>query len=241
MHSQLQINSSTRTVHLLPIPCDEGCSQHFGSVLSTFQHKLSMDFKNLATGLNCGDLVIQESELPDAGAVLPPQLRRQNAESFQVQWQILNIKFSPLSEVSNSFQDLKGCGKRFKPAIASPEFEAQRKLKNIVAFGGKMTKSQKKNAKQRAKLAAAASVKSPLDGPTFLSPRDISRVRLFLCYHADVQPDGCLPSNHLEIDPCLPLAEAVSEFEQKFSGQSRSAFVCLFFAIAMQIACPFEC
>jgi hypothetical protein len=221
--SPAQRSSHARVVHLLPIPSDEGCSAYFGSVSSTVRHTVSSDFRNLVSGLNCGNHIVQESELHvEAAAPDRPQLRRQPPE-HAVPWQILRVNFPPLGEGNDFCVDLKGHGKRFRPAQPCPEFQA-RKFSSAAAAGGgvaqfkKLSKGQKKKAKQMAKRAQDAPANPPDESSVFLSPCDIPRVRLFLCYHSDVESGGNVPSRHFEIDPFRPLAESISEFEVKFSG-----------------------
>jgi hypothetical protein len=224
-------SSHTRVVHLLPIPSDEGCTAYFGSVSSTVRHTVSSDFRNLVSGLNCRNHIVQESELHVEAAVPDrPQLRRQPTE-HAVPWQILRVNFPPLGEGNDFCVDLKGHGNRFRPAVPCPEFQV-RKFSSAAAAGGgvahfkKMSKGQKKKARQIAKRAQTSLTNMfanpPDESSDFLSPGDIPRVRLFLCYHSDVEAGGNLPSKHFEIDPFRPLAESISEFELKFSGH-RSA------------------
>jgi hypothetical protein len=228
VRSQESRSSHSREVHLLPIPSDEGCSQHFGSVTSTYRHRVSSDFKNLVVGLNRRNLVVQDSEAAVAGAAAErQQLRRQPDDQAVFLWQTLRVNFPPLAQGNDFHIDVKGQGIRFKPAVPCPEFEALQSLPAArgggVSHSKKMSKGQKKKARQLAKRAQAADPNPSAESPEFLSPCDIPRVRLFLCYHSDVERDGNLPSKHLEIDPARPLDDSISEFEKKFSGH-RLAF-----------------
>jgi hypothetical protein len=212
------MKSQTRVVHLLPIPDDEGCSHYFGTASSTFRHSVSSNFSGLASSLNSGVLVVQESDVE--AAATPPQFRRQQSENFEVQWQILNLKFPP-PPVSTFHFDFNGLGTQFRPALPNSAFLARQTASQAAGGVGfkKMTKSQRKRAKQREKLAQATVQAALAQGVDFLSPCDVSRVRLFLCYHGELQPDGSLPAQHLEINAHRTLAESISEFESKFSAQ----------------------
>ncbi len=229
IHLQAQLSKSARVVHLLPIPADEGCAQYFGSVSSAYRHSISSDFENIVAGLNCGNRVVQESELEvDGGAVAAAAAlhrRQPGAAAPEFLWQMLTVNFPPPAQGDHFYVgNANSHGHRFNPARPCPEFSARKfssppaaGSKGSVAVSGKMSKSQKKRAKQRAKFAEAADSNAS-DCPTFLSPCDIPRARLFLCYHSDVQPNGNLPPKHLEIDPLRPLHESISAFETKFSG-----------------------
>ena len=218
-------SSQSREVYLLPIPSDQGCSQHFGSVSRTFHHSVSSDFKKLVVGLNCRNLVIQESELPaQGGAAARQQPGRQPADQFALDWQMLRVdKVNLGHEKFHDFRaDVNEQGIRFKPAVPCSEFDS---FQSVSAAGGggvfystKMSKGQKKKARQK-RIAKAADPNPSAESSHFLSPCHIPRARLFLCYHSDVDQDGNLPPKHLEIDPTRPLNESVSEFEEKFSGQ----------------------
>jgi hypothetical protein len=225
IRSQASKSSQSREVHLLPIPSDQGCSQHFGSVSSTFHHRVSSDFKNLVVGLNCRNLVIQASEFSAPGAADSAnrqQPGRQPADQAALSWQMLRVNFLPLAQGYDFRTDVKGQGIRFNPAIPCSEFDS---FQSVSAAGGggvsystKMSKGQKKKARQK-RIAKAADPNPSAESSQFLSPCLIPRARLFLCYRADVGEDGNVPPKHLEIDPSRPLNESVSEFEEKFSGQ----------------------
>jgi hypothetical protein len=193
--------------------------------------------KSVVNRLNFKDRVVQEPALPAQGAAASPQLRRpgqQQGENFELQWQMLRVEFPPaVQDGPDAGIDLKDRGMRFKPAVPCPEFLAHAKAASAAAAAyhvdfKKTTKSQRKRAKQRAKLARAADPGASAEHPSFLSPCDIPRARLFLCYHCDVQQDDKqLPSVHMEIDPFLPLVESLAEFDKRCSGQ-RSGAACLF-------------
>jgi len=194
--------------------------------------------KSVATRLNFKDRVVQEPALPAQGAAASPQLRRpgqQQGENFELQWQMLRVEFPPaVQDGPDAGIDLKDRGMRFKPAIPCPEFLAHAKAASVAAAEHhvdfkKTTKSQRKRAKLRARLARAADPGPSAEHPSFLSPCDIPRARLFLCYHCDVQQDDTqLPSVHMEIDPFLPLSESLAEFDKRCSGQRSGAAACSF-------------
>jgi hypothetical protein len=122
--------------------------------------------------------------------------------------------------------DLKGQGLRFIPAVPFPQFEARLKAASAAraANAGRsnfrnMTKCQKQKAKLRSKLARADFAQYP----SILSPGDISRVRLFLCYNSDVLEDAQLPPVHMEIDPLRPLAVSIVEFDAKMRFRGENA------------------
>ena len=228
IHLQAQLSKAARVVHLLPIPADEGCAHYFGSVSSAYRHSMSSDFENIVAGLNSGNRLVQESELEVDGAVAAAaalQRRQPGAAAPEFLWQMLTVNFPPPAQADHfCFVNANGHGHRFNPARPCPEFEARKfssppaaGSRGSAAVSGKMSKSQKKRAKQRAKFAEAADSNAS-DCPTFLYPCEIPRARLFLCYHSDVQPNGNLPPKYLEIDPLRPLHESISEFETKFSG-----------------------
>ena len=221
---------STRTVHLLPIPSDDGCSQHYGSVQSTFRHNIYSDMTGVATSLNCKNPV--QEELPAAEAPAPPQLRHPGQQqNFEVDWKELTIA-RPLSDnVSFTLKNLDGHGFRFKAAVPSAQFTSRAKQNSALKSQGGaakqspllgMSKSARKRAKQRAKRSSAEIAGSSVqesDAAVLLQPCDIARVRLFLCFHSDVR-NGKLPAIHLEIDPRRPLVDSISEFEKLF-GEGR--------------------
>jgi len=225
--SSFRSGSRTRVVHLLPLPSDDGCSQHFGFLQSTFHHDIHSDLKSVATSLNFKDLVAQE--LPVAAVVLPPQRRHpgQQGENFedQLKWKELGVKFPPPQDSVSSCVNLEGHGLRFTPAVPCADFVSRTKKGTPKGAGGAaaqfqgMSKSKKKSAKLRAKRTSsdAAADAEGSEVETFLKPCDIARARLFLCFDSDVK-DGKLPVVHMEVDPLHPLAESIAEFEKKFSG-----------------------
>jgi hypothetical protein len=211
-----------RTVHLLPIPSDEGCSHHYGSSKSSFRYNVDDDLTCVVTSLNSKNPVQQE--LPAAEAPPPPQHRVPGQqENFEVHWKELAVALPLSDHRAFTLQSSEKHGFRFKAAIPSAEFTSRTNRNSALksqggavkqSFHG-MSKSQKKRAKARAKKCIAAISADDSDVSDFLQPCDIARVRLFLCFHADVQ-NGNLPAVHMEIDPQRPLAHSIAEFEKKF-------------------------
>jgi hypothetical protein len=212
-------------VHLLPIPSDAGCSLHYGNTKCTFSFNVDDDLTSVATSLNSKNPVQQE--LPAAEIPPPPQRRVPGQqEVFEVDWRELAVAI-PSNQNHREFtlKNSERHGFWFKTAAPSADFTSS--IKILTSQGGcakqsfhGMSKSQKKKAKARAKKSSAA-VSGACAGESsasiFLQPSDIARVRLFLCFHADVQ-NGQLPAINMEIDPQRPLADSIAEFEKKFEG-----------------------
>jgi hypothetical protein len=214
---------SSRTVQLLPIPSDHGCSQHYGNAQLSFSFNIYDDLTCVATSLNSRNPVQQE--LPVADSPPPPQHRVPGQqEVFEVDWRELAV-VHPLNQHHFGFTlpNSESFGFRFKAAVPSAEFLCRAKMKSQdgaakQSFRG-MSKNQKKKAQARAKKSSAAlSGLSAEDSSLILQPSDIARVRLFLCFHSDVL-NGSLPANHMEIDHQRPLADSIAEFEKKFEGR----------------------
>ncbi len=216
---------STQLVHLYPIPSDEGCSQHFGSTKSTFRHQIHSDLKNVAARLNSKLPVIQVP--PPVGAVPPPQLRHPGQPAnHAVAWKEFAVSLPSHHDCMFDPGNAESYGFRFSAAIPTAKFTLQSQkgdqskpqggAAGPLQFQG-MSTSQKKRAKRRAKEQASRAVDEESGVEVFLKPSDIARVRMFLCFNADVQ-GGKLPAVNMEINPLRPLRECIADFFKKFSS-----------------------
>ena len=216
------------SVHLHPIPSDIGCSEHYGNVQKSFHHNMYSDLRNVATCIN--RKVPVEQQLPVPEVAPPPQQRLPGQqENFEVPWKELAVTLAPSPDVFFNVSSSENFGFRFKPAVPCSEFKARSERISALKKQGdaadppqfqRMNKNQKKRAKERTKrinAEIAASVAEESNAEGFLKPSDIARVRFFLCFNSDVQV-GKLPDVHLEIDPRLPIAESIAEFEKRNGG-----------------------
>jgi hypothetical protein len=216
----------TLNVHLFPLPSDDGCSAHFGHAQTAFHHSLFGDLKKVAMHLNKNLPLSTIAEQSPAEVSNPRFSHRASGQqdNYEVQWKELPVSLPVSSragvDITLDLCDAECYGLRFQPAVPSAEFESQNKPQTSLTpaemkYGqhfSSMNKSQKKRAKLRAKrFGAAAVAREPV---ALLKPSDIARVRLFLCSDADVK-DGALPKVHTEVDPRVPLAESVANFEKK--------------------------
>ena len=176
-------------------------------------------------GLNFKGAHVQE-QTGAAASAAPPIGRRSPGQeaSFESRSKELPVVFPPPPFSMRSGLGNHGFALRFRNAVPLPAVPAVSHTITGAQLSARRKKAKNKHKSKASASAAAAELGCDEDdGPQRiqLHVADIPRVRLVLCHDADVK-DGQLPQLHVEVDPCLNMSVAVSEF-QKISRSSKLA------------------